>query len=606
MNQALPHEHADLPRGAVQQRPAEAVVFLDSVHVLNDPLDLITQPVIDLARTSLMTDEGSVSFVMYGGRSGTLLVTITRPQCSPHVREVKAHDAKPRSGLTIRQLEVLTLIAFGCTNHEVSERLGIRPKTVGAHVEDVFNRLGVGTRALAAAVALEQNLLFWGAVPTGTAFSSFRLSRLKGAWEHSSNSTARRPPTPPSSTTPSTRGASRISTASLRIASIVPAQFPGESSDMIQAATMAIERRNERNGIHGTPIEHCVIECDVFDTSSMSEALRRATNSGADAVLLGYNLDYPNTESFLRAAGDAEVPVIHASTSQLAIATVADNQDRLGNIFHICGGDELYGHGVDDFLRHLVSAQGSRLRGRRLAFIEAPTGMNVIHPYSQERIEDLGIQLSTIPRSDPLCNAEDRARIVESMKSCDPDIIVCASFLDHLLLVDVMRSLVDRPVKPLVFSFFTPSLAGFLEENADLAEGIVWSTQTGIYGDAFGKRFRQEFLRSNGRSPGYSQAGVQYDAVNMLIRSWLEAAHPRNYADVIAQMRDTPYRGVNGSYWLARAGQAPLSYPHESLDGSLAQAQLIYQVRNGANVVIQPDAYAQAQVDLTGTVLGLD
>ena len=49
------------------------------------------------------------------------------------------------------------------------------------------------------------------------------------------------------------------------------------------------------------PIEHLVVSCDVFDSASMTEALARLRGMGVDAVLLGYNLDYPNTEKIGRA-----------------------------------------------------------------------------------------------------------------------------------------------------------------------------------------------------------------------------------------------------------------------------------------------------------------
>ena len=94
-----------------------------------------------------------------------------------------------------------------------------------------------------------------------------------------------------------------------------------------------------------------------------------------------------------------------------------------------------------------------------------------------------------------------------------------------------------------------------------------------------------------------------FDAVSMLVRSWLDAGHPRDYADVARQLREYPYRGVNGGYWLAGAGQASLSYPYESVDGSLAQAQLIYQVRGGRNTAILPGTYAGAGVSIEGTRL---
>ena len=59
-----------------------------------------------------------------------------------------------KAGLTRRQIDVLRLVAAGCTNAEVGEALGISPATVKRHVEGVFRALGVGNRAAAVARAL--------------------------------------------------------------------------------------------------------------------------------------------------------------------------------------------------------------------------------------------------------------------------------------------------------------------------------------------------------------------------------------------------------------------------------------------------------------------
>ena len=62
-------------------------------------------------------------------------------------------------GLTDRELEVLRLIARGHTNRVIGEELYISPKTVGRHVENIYSKIGVSTRAGAALYAMEQRLL---------------------------------------------------------------------------------------------------------------------------------------------------------------------------------------------------------------------------------------------------------------------------------------------------------------------------------------------------------------------------------------------------------------------------------------------------------------
>jgi DNA-binding CsgD family transcriptional regulator len=51
-----------------------------------------------------------------------------------------------RPDLTERQLEIVALIARGCSNDEVGERLGISPRTAKAHCDVLRQKLGVPRR----------------------------------------------------------------------------------------------------------------------------------------------------------------------------------------------------------------------------------------------------------------------------------------------------------------------------------------------------------------------------------------------------------------------------------------------------------------------------
>jgi DNA-binding NarL/FixJ family response regulator len=57
------------------------------------------------------------------------------------------------ASLTPRETEVLSWIAKGKTNRDVADILGMSPRTVNKHLEHVFEKLGVETRAAAAALA---------------------------------------------------------------------------------------------------------------------------------------------------------------------------------------------------------------------------------------------------------------------------------------------------------------------------------------------------------------------------------------------------------------------------------------------------------------------
>jgi HD-GYP domain-containing protein (c-di-GMP phosphodiesterase class II) len=61
--------------------------------------------------------------------------------------------------LTERERDVLALVARGATNRAAAAALGISAKTVNAHLEHIFAKLGVSTRGAAAFAALSGGLL---------------------------------------------------------------------------------------------------------------------------------------------------------------------------------------------------------------------------------------------------------------------------------------------------------------------------------------------------------------------------------------------------------------------------------------------------------------
>ena len=79
--------------------------------------------------------------------------------------EPAAADDSPaaRLGLTPRELEVLLLVAQGCTNRAIGETLFMSEKTASVHVSRILAKLGVSGRVEAAAVAHRLGLA--GAAP---------------------------------------------------------------------------------------------------------------------------------------------------------------------------------------------------------------------------------------------------------------------------------------------------------------------------------------------------------------------------------------------------------------------------------------------------------
>jgi HD-GYP domain-containing protein (c-di-GMP phosphodiesterase class II) len=63
------------------------------------------------------------------------------------------------AGLTVREVEVLRLLARGLSNKEIAGKLVISPKTAGNHIEHIYSKIDASTRATASLFAMQHGLL---------------------------------------------------------------------------------------------------------------------------------------------------------------------------------------------------------------------------------------------------------------------------------------------------------------------------------------------------------------------------------------------------------------------------------------------------------------
>lgn len=75
-----------------------------------------------------------------------------------------AEQARPRrrrdwpAGLTSREVEVLALLSSGKTNKQIGRQLFVSPRTVGHHIQHIYRKLDVSTRAAATLFAMQHDL----------------------------------------------------------------------------------------------------------------------------------------------------------------------------------------------------------------------------------------------------------------------------------------------------------------------------------------------------------------------------------------------------------------------------------------------------------------
>jgi ATP/maltotriose-dependent transcriptional regulator MalT len=71
-----------------------------------------------------------------------------------------SRTAVPRvGGLTGREAQVLRLVAAGRSNQETATALVLSEHTVRRHLQNIFVKLGVSSRAAATAVAFQRGLI---------------------------------------------------------------------------------------------------------------------------------------------------------------------------------------------------------------------------------------------------------------------------------------------------------------------------------------------------------------------------------------------------------------------------------------------------------------
>lgn len=95
-------------------------------------------------------EELRLQWVGAAGMGESMALLQVRAQAASRLRE---------ADLTPREIEVLSWLAKGKTNRDIGDILGLSPRTVNKHLEHAYAKLGVETRASAAALMTREGVL---------------------------------------------------------------------------------------------------------------------------------------------------------------------------------------------------------------------------------------------------------------------------------------------------------------------------------------------------------------------------------------------------------------------------------------------------------------
>jgi DNA-binding NarL/FixJ family response regulator len=148
-------------------------------------LEAIRRILADAPRTGIVVftmykNPAYVYEAMNAGASGYILKSATKDELVRAVRAVHqgsgflqaevtkplllrlASDAKvesDRTNLTLREIEIVEMLADGNGNREIARALSISEETIKTHLRRIYDKLGASDRAQAVAIALRQHLI---------------------------------------------------------------------------------------------------------------------------------------------------------------------------------------------------------------------------------------------------------------------------------------------------------------------------------------------------------------------------------------------------------------------------------------------------------------
>jgi DNA-binding CsgD family transcriptional regulator len=156
---ALHHERLDgsgYPRGLAGDAippPARVLAAADVYHALGEP-----RP-----HRPALAGADAAAVLRAEVRAGRLDGEAADAVLAAAGHRVRRRAALP-GGLTRREAEVVVLVARGRSNPEIARALSVSRKTVSAHLDHVYTKLGVSSRTEAALFAMRQGLV---GVPAG-------------------------------------------------------------------------------------------------------------------------------------------------------------------------------------------------------------------------------------------------------------------------------------------------------------------------------------------------------------------------------------------------------------------------------------------------------
>jgi DNA-binding CsgD family transcriptional regulator len=149
--------HADGAVALADDAPPAALTLLRRAHAiwleLDAPYEIARTRELIARACAALGDDDATALELDAARE-----LFEKLGAAPDLARLSAPGRAP-SGLSERELEVLRLVAAGKSNREIAGALVISEHTVARHLQNIFRKIGVTSRAAATAFAFEHGLL---------------------------------------------------------------------------------------------------------------------------------------------------------------------------------------------------------------------------------------------------------------------------------------------------------------------------------------------------------------------------------------------------------------------------------------------------------------
>lgn len=372
----------------------------------------------------------------------------------------------------------------------------------------------------------------------------------------------------------------------------VTGAFAGDGQEMRRGLELGAAAINAGGGVAGRSIELSFLDTKEQQADTMKSVVRKFVSDGVAAMFIPFTT-YQSVEFPIAAASG--IPMFHVNTYQGNADFVRKN--RITNIYQADPSQIWYGPGFGIVVRDLIERKLWEPTAKTIAIVTSndPYSLTIAQSF-QKSVEPEG--WSTVVFEEFSIPQSDWGPTLVKIRAKNPGVVF---FSDYTASDEAsfMKQFRQAPTQSLVYQQYAPSVPEYLELAGDAANGVIWSTVIGtLTTDPIGQAFVEAYKAKYGQNPGLSNAGGQFDAIQLWAQAAGLAGDPYDYEAVNRNLKRIIYRGASGAYKFQPGILTLYPYPDKLDDPSLGMAHLTFQIQDGQHRLISPAPYADSEFQL--------